>query len=175
MAKKFKRITDPNIAQKSLATCNEKYRRNIRRNILSCMQQAMYYPQLRLSAVLQKLIPEAEVSHLINILVQKSDTLTNVTRKIIKYDLCVNVRTLFAIRNLFNIKDKDTEILDIIGKLNNIEVRHLIDIMIPVRHLLPDGSKIVNSIPTRTAAGRYRVVDRTKNKKVLNAEDILKA
>ena len=154
MAKKFKRITDPNIAQKSLATCNEKYRRNI----LSCMQQAMYYPQLRLSAVLQKLIPEAEVSHLINILVQKSDTLTK-----------------FAIRNLFNIKDKDTEILDIIGKLNNIEVRHLIDIMIPVRHLLPDGSKIVNSIPTRTAAGRYRVVDRTKNKKVLNAEDILKA
>ena len=171
MARKFKRITDPNIATKSLATCNEKYRRNI----LSCMQQAMYYTHLRLSAVLQKLIPEAEVSHLIDILVQQSDTLTNVTRKIIKYDLCVNVRTLFAIRNLFNIKDKDTEILDIIGKLNNIEVRHLIDIMIPVRHLLPDGSKIVNSIPTRTAAGRYRVADRTKNKKVPNAEDILKA
>ena len=105
MAKKFKRITDPNIAQKSLATCNEKYRRNI----LSCMQQAMYYPQLRLSAVLQKLIPEAEVSHLINILVQKSDTLTNVTRKIIKYDLCVNVRTLFAIRNLFNIKIRNSQ------------------------------------------------------------------
>ena len=106
MARKFKRITDPNIATKSLATCNEKYRSNI----LSCMQQAMYYPHLRLSAVLQKLIPEAEVSHLIDILVQQSDTLTNVTRKIIKYDLCVNVRTLFAIRNLFNIKDKDTEI-----------------------------------------------------------------
>ena len=66
------------------------------------------YPHLRLSAVLQKLIPEAEVSHLIDILVQQSDTLTNVTRKIIKYDLCVNVRTLFAIRNLFNLKDKDT-------------------------------------------------------------------
>ena len=47
MARKFKRITDPNIATKSLATCNEKYRRNI----LSCMQQAMYYPHLRLSAV----------------------------------------------------------------------------------------------------------------------------
>ena len=134
----------------------------------------MYYPHLRLSAVLQKLIPEAEVSHLIDILVQQSDTLTNVTRKIIKYDLCVNVRTLFAIRNLFNLKDKDTEILDIIGKLNNIEVRHLIDIMIPVRHLLPDGSKIVNSIPTRTAAGRYRVADRTKTKDT-DAEDILKA
>ena len=100
MARKFKRITDPNIATKSLATCNEKYRSNI----LSCMQQAMYYPHLRLSAVLQKLIPEAEVSHLIDILVQQSDTLTNVTRKIIKYDLCVNVRTLFAIRNLFNIR-----------------------------------------------------------------------
>ena len=160
MARKFKRITDPNIATKSLATCNEKYRSNI----LSCMQQAMYYPHLRLSAVLQKLIPEAEVSHLIDILVQQSDTLTNVTRKIIKYDLCVNVRTLFAIRNLFNIKDKDTEILDIIGKLNNIEVRHL----------LPDGSKIVNARPTRTAAGRYRVADRKKTKDT-DAEDILKA
>ena len=155
MARKFKRITDPNIATKSLATCNEKYRSNI----LSCMQQAMYYPHLRLSAVLQKLIPEAEVSHLIDILVQQSDT---------------NVRTLFAIRNLFNIKDKDTEILDIIGKLNNIEVRHLIDIMIPVRHLLPDGSKIVNARPTRTAAGRYRVADRKKTKDT-DAEDILKA
>ena len=166
MARTFKRITDPNIATKSLATCNEKYRRNI----LSCMQQAMYYPHLRLSAVLQKLIPEAEVSHLIDILVQQSDTLTNVTRK-----LCVNVRTLFAIRNLFNLKDKDTEILDIIGKLNNIEVRHLIDIMIPVRHLLPDGSKIVNSIPTRTAAGRYRVADKNKKPKDTDAEDILKA
>ena len=148
MARKFKRITDPNIATKSLATCNEKYRSNI----LSCMQQAMYYPHLRLSAVLQKLIPEAEVSHLIDILVQQSDTLTNVTRKIIKYDLCV----------------------DIIGKLNNIEVRHLIDIMIPVRHLLPDGSKIVNARPTRTAAGRYRVADRKKTKDT-DAEDILKA
>ena len=142
MARKFKRITDPNIATKSLATCNEKYRSNI----LSCMQQAMYYPHLRLSAVLQKLIPEAEVSHLIDILVQQSDTLTNVTRKII----------------------------DIIGKLNNIEVRHLIDIMIPVRHLLPDGSKIVNARPTRTAAGRYRVADRKKTKDT-DAEDILKA
>ena len=130
---------------------------------------------MRLSAVLQKLIPEAEVSHLIDILVQKSDTLTNVTRKIIKYDLCVNVRALFAIRNLFNLKDKDTEILDIIGKLNHIEVRHLIDIMIPVRHLTPDGSKAVNAIPTRTAAGRYRVADKNKKPKDTDAEDILKA
>ena len=48
--------------------------------------------------------------------------------------------------------------------------------MIPVRHLTPDGSMTVNAIPTRTAAGRYRVADRNKNKpKETDAEDILKA
>ena len=106
----IKRITTPEAIEQALSVCSEHYRNLIIRRI----SNAAKYPALRLSSVLHFLIPHIEVDTLIKELTADSTHLTNSVRRTIKYDLMVNHRTLFKLKDFFKLYDntsKDSIIL----------------------------------------------------------------
>ena len=148
----MKRLTQFNDAKKALATSSEHYRKFI----LTAISRAMKAPDLRLSRVLQRLMPNTELESLIKKLTS-SRHLTNTVRRIIKYDLMVNARTLFKLKDVFNLTDSTSKatLLSIMEQLNYIDYRKKKAEMIPVRHLIPSAKRLIDTTPTNTAQKNY--------------------
>lgn len=146
----IKRLNTANDAKKALATSSESYRKRILKSIIL----AERFPTLRLSAVLKTLMPYAELESLINTLT--TARLTNTVRRIIKYDLMVNARTLFTLKHVFDMTDSDTTLLSIMEQLNYIDYRKKKAEMIPVRHLIPSAKRLIDTTPTSTAQKNYK-------------------
>ena len=148
----MKRLTAFNDVKQALATSSEHYRKFI----LTAISRAMKAPDLRLSRVLQRLMPNAELESLINKLTS-SRHLTNTVRRTIKYDLMVNARTLFKLKNVFNLTDSTSKatLLSIMEQLNYIDYRKKKAEMIPVRHLIPSAKRLIDTTPTSTAQKNY--------------------
>ena len=148
----IKRLNTTNDAKKALAASSESYRKRILKSILL----AEKFPALRLSAVLKTLMPYAELESLINTLT--TARLTNTVRRIIKYDLMVNARTLFTLKHVFDMtdSDSDTQLLSIMEQLNYIDYRKKKAEMIPVRHLIPSAKRLIDTTPTNTAQKNYK-------------------
>lgn len=148
----IKRLNTTNDAKKALATSSESYRKRILKSIIL----AERFPTLRLSAVLKTLMPYAELESLINTLT--TARLTNTVRRIIKYDLMVNARTLFTLKHVFDMtdSDSDTTLLSIMEQLNYIDYRKKKAEMIPVRHLIPSAKRLIDTTPTSTAQKNYK-------------------
>lgn len=147
----IKRLNTTNDVKKALATSSESYRKRILKSIIL----AERFPTLRLSAVLKTLMPYAELESLINTLT--TARLTNTVRRIIKYDLMVNARTLFTLKHVFDMtdSDSDTQLLSIMEQLNYIDYRKKKAEMIPVRHLIPSAKRLIDTTPTSTAQKNY--------------------
>lgn len=148
----MKRLTAFNDVKQALATSSEHYRKFI----LTAISRAMKAPDLRLSRVLQRLMPNAELESLINKLTS-SRHLTNTVRRTIKYDLMVNARTLFKLKDVFNLTDSTSKatLLSIMEQLNYIDYRKKKAEMIPVRHLIPSAKRLIDTTPTNTAQKNY--------------------
>jgi hypothetical protein len=148
----MKRLTAFNDVKQALATSSEHYRKFI----LTAISRAMKAPDLRLSRVLQRLMPNTELESLINKLTS-SRHLTNTVRRTIKYDLMVNARTLFKLKNVFNLTDSTSKatLLSIMEQLNYIDYRKKKAEMIPVRHLIPSAKRLIDTTPTNTAQKNY--------------------
>ena len=148
----IKRLNTTNDVKKALATSSESYRKRI----LKAISRAEKFPALRLSAVLKTLMPYAELESLINTLT--TARLTNTVRRIIKYDLMVNARTLFTLKHVFDMtdSDSDTQLLSIMEQLNYIDYRKKKAEMIPVRHLIPSAKRLIDTTPTSTAQKNYK-------------------
>ena len=148
----MKRLTAFNDVKQALATSSEHYRKFI----LNAISRAMKAPDLRLSRVLQRLMPNAELESLIKKLTS-SRHLTNTVRRIIKYDLMVNARTLFKLKDVFNLTDSTSKatLLSIMEQLNYIDYRKKKAEMIPVRHLIPSAKRLIDTTPTNTAQKNY--------------------
>lgn len=148
----MKRLTAFNDVKKALATSSEHYRNFI----LTAISRAMKAPDLRLSRVLQRLMPNTELESLINKLTS-SRHLTNTVRRTIKYDLMVNARTLFKLKDVFNLTDSTSKatLLSIMEQLNYIDYRKKKAEMIPVRHLIPSAKRLIDTTPTNTAQKNY--------------------
>lgn len=148
----MKRLTAFNDVKKALATSSEHYRNFI----LTAISRAMKAPDLRLSRVLQRLMPNTELESLINKLTS-SRHLTNTVRRTIKYDLMVNARTLFKLKDVFNLTDSTSKatLLSIMEQLNYIDYRKKKAEMIPVRHLIPSAKRLIDTTPTSTAQKNY--------------------
>ena len=148
----MKRLTQFNDVKQALATSSEHYRKFI----LTAISRAMKAPDLRLSRVLQRLMPNAELESLINKLTS-SRHLTNTVRRTIKYDLMVNARTLFKLKDVFNLTDSTSKatLLSIMEQLNYIDYRKKKAEMIPVRHLIPSAKRLIDTTPTNTAQKNY--------------------
>lgn len=148
----MKRLTQFNDVKQALATSSEHYRNFI----LTAISRAMKAPDLRLSRVLQRLMPNAELESLINKLTS-SRHLTNTVRRTIKYDLMVNARTLFKLKDVFNLTDSTSKatLLSIMEQLNYIDYRKKKAEMIPVRHLIPSAKRLIDTTPTNTAQKNY--------------------
>ena len=148
----MKRLTAFNDVKQALATSSEHYRKFI----LNAISRAMKAPDLRLSRVLQRLMPNAELESLIKKLTS-SRHLTNTVRRIIKYDLMVNARTLFKLKDVFNLTDSTSKatLLSIMEQLNYIDYRKKKAEMIPVRHLIPSAKRLIYTTPTSTAQKNY--------------------
>ena len=149
----MKRLTAFNDVKKALATSSEHYRNFI----LTAISRAMKAPDLRLSRVLQRLMPNTELESLINKLTS-SRHLTNTVRRTIKYDLMVNARTLFKLKDVFNLTDSTSKatLLSIMEQLNYIDYRKKKAEMIPVRHLIPSAKRLIDTTPTSTAQKNYK-------------------
>lgn len=149
----IKRIITPDDVKHALATSTDRYRKLIIRAI----SRAEKFPTLRLSAVLKHLIPTAELEFLINKLTS-SKKLTNTVRRTIKYDLLVNARTLFKLKDVFNMTDSTStaKLLSIMEQLNHIDYRKKKAEMIPVRHLIPSAKRLIDTTPTSTAQKNYK-------------------
>lgn len=149
----IKRLNTTNDAKKALATSSERYRKFI----LNALSRAMKAPDLRLSRVLQRLIPNTELESLINKLTSNKH-LTNTVRRIIKYDLMVNARILFKLKDVFNLTDSTSKetLLSIMEQLNYIDYRKKKAEMIPVRHLIPSAKRLIDTTPTSTAQKNYK-------------------
>ena len=148
----MKRLTAFNDVKQALATSSEHYRKFI----LNAISRAMKAPDLRLSRVLQRLMPNTELESLIKKLTS-SRHLTNTVRRIIKYDLMVNARTLFKLKDVFNLTDSTSKatLLSIMEQLNYIDYRKKKAEMIPVRHLIPSAKRLIDTTPTNTAQKNY--------------------
>lgn len=148
----MKRLTAFNDVKQALATSSEHYRKFI----LTAISRAMKAPDLRLSRVLQRLMPNTELESLINKLTS-SRHLTNTVRRTIKYDLMVNARTLFKLKDVFNMTDSTStaKLLSIMEQLNYIDYRKKKAEMIPVRHLIPSAKRLIDTTPTSTAQKNY--------------------
>ena len=148
----MKRLTAFNDVKQALATSSEHYRKFI----LTAISRAMKAPDLRLSRVLQRLMPNTELESLINKLTS-SRHLTNTVRRTIKYDLMVNARTLFKLKDVFNLTDSTSKatLLSIMEQLNYIDYRKKKAEMIPVRHLIPSAKRLIDTTPTNTAQKNY--------------------
>lgn len=148
----MKRLTAFNDVKKALATSSEHYRNFI----LTAISRAMKAPDLRLSRVLQRLMPNTDLESLINKLTS-SRHLTNTVRRTIKYDLMVNARTLFKLKDVFNLTDSTSKatLLSIMEQLNYIDYRKKKAEMIPVRHLIPSAKRLIDTTPTSTAQKNY--------------------
>ena len=148
----MKRLTAFNDVKQALATSSEHYRKFI----LTAISRAMKAPDLRLSRVLQRLMPNTELESLINKLTS-SRHLTNTVRRTIKYDLMVNARTLFKLKDVFNLTDSTSKatLLSIMEQLNYIDYRKKKAEMIPVRHLIPSAKRLIDTTPTSTAQKNY--------------------
>ena len=148
----MKRLTQFNDVKQALATSSEHYRKFI----LNAISRAMKAPDLRLSRVLQRLMPNTELESLINKLTS-SRHLTNTVRRTIKYDLMVNARTLFKLKDVFNLTDSTSKatLLSIMEQLNYIDYRKKKAEMIPVRHLIPSAKRLIDTTPTNTAQKNY--------------------
>jgi hypothetical protein len=148
----MKRLTAFNDVKQALATSSEHYRKFI----LNALSRAMKAPDLRLSRVLQRLMPNTELESLIKKLTS-SRHLTNTVRRIIKYDLMVNARTLFKLKDVFNLTDSTSKetLLSIMEQLNYIDYRKKKAEMIPVRHLIPSAKRLIDTTPTNTAQKNY--------------------
>lgn len=148
----MKRLTAFNDVKQALATSSEHYRKFI----LNAISRAMKAPDLRLSRVLQRLMPNTELEFLIKKLTS-SRHLTNTVRRIIKYDLMVNARTLFKLKDVFNLTDSTSKatLLSIMEQLNYIDYRKKKAEMIPVRHLIPSAKRLIDTTPTSTAQKNY--------------------
>jgi len=148
----MKRLTAFNDVKQALATSSEHYRKFI----LTAISRAMKAPDLRLSRVLQRLMPNAELESLINKLTSNKH-LTNTVRRTIKYDLMVNARTLFKLKDVFNLTDSTSKatLLSIMEQLNYIDYRKKKAEMIPVRHLIPSAKRLIDTTPTSTAQKNY--------------------
>ena len=149
----MKRLTAFNDVKQALATSSEHYRKFI----LNAISRAMKAPDLRLSRVLQRLMPNTELESLIKKLTS-SRHLTNTVRRIIKYDLMVNARTLFKLKDVFNLTDSTSKatLLSIMEQLNYIDYRKKKAEMIPVRHLIPSAKRLIDTTPTNTAQKNYK-------------------
>ena len=149
----MKRLTKFNDVKQALATSSERYRKFI----LKAISRAEKFPALRLSAVLQALLPTAELESLINKLTSNKH-LTNTVRRTIKYDLMVNARTLFKLKDVFNLTDSTSKatLLSIMEQLNYIDYRKKKAEMIPVRHLIPSAKRLIDTTPTNTAQKNYK-------------------
>ena len=149
----MKRLTQFNDVKQALATSSEHYRKFI----LTAISRAMKAPDLRLSRVLQRLMPNTELESLINKLTS-SRHLTNTVRRTIKYDLMVNARTLFKLKDVFNLTDSTSKatLLSIMEQLNYIDYRKKKAEMIPVRHLIPSAKRLIDTTPTSTAQKNYK-------------------
>lgn len=149
----MKRLTQFNDVKQALATSSEHYRKFI----LNAISRAMKAPDLRLSRVLQRLMPNTELESLIKKLTS-SRHLTNTVRRIIKYDLMVNARTLFKLKDVFNLTDSTSKatLLSIMEQLNYIDYRKKKAEMIPVRHLIPSAKRLIDTTPTTTAQKNYK-------------------
>ena len=149
----MKRLTQFNDVKQALATSSEHYRKFI----LTAISRAMKAPDLRLSRVLQRLMPNTELESLINKLTS-SRHLTNTVRRTIKYDLMVNARTLFKLKDVFNLTDSTSKatLLSIMEQLNYIDYRKKKAEMIPVRHLIPSAKRLIDTTPTNTAQKNYK-------------------
>jgi hypothetical protein len=149
----IKRLTKPEAIEQALSVCSEHYRNLIIRRI----SNAAKHPALRLSSVLHFLIPHVEVDTLIKELTADSTHLTNTVRRTIKYDLIVNHRTLFKIKDFFNLYDNTSisRLLAIMEKLNHIDYKQNKADMIPVHHLVPDPTFLTDTTPTKTAQKHY--------------------
>ena len=148
----MKRLTAFNDVKQALATSSEHYRKFI----LTAISRAMKAPDLRLSRVLQRLMPNTELESLIKKLTS-SRHLTNTVRRTIKYDLMVNARTLFKLKDFFNLTDSTSKatLLSIMEQLNYIDYRKKKAEMIPVRHLIPSTKRLIDTTPTSTAQKNY--------------------
>lgn len=148
----MKRLTQFNDVKQALATSSEHYRKFI----LTAISRAMKAPDLRLSRVLQRLMPNTDLESLINKLTS-SRHLTNTVRRTIKYDLMVNARTLFKLKDVFNLTDSTSKatLLSIMEQLNYIDYRKKKAEMIPVRHLIPSAKRLIDTTPTNTAQKNY--------------------
>ena len=148
----MKRLTAFNDVKQALATSSEHYRKFI----LTAISRAMKAPDLRLSRVLQRLMPNTELESLIKKLTS-SRHLTNTVRRTIKYDLMVNARTLFKLKDVFNLTDSTSKatLLSIMEQLNYIDYRKKKAEMIPVRHLIPSAKRLIDTTPTSTAQKNY--------------------
>jgi hypothetical protein len=148
----MKRLTQFNDVKQALATSSEHYRKFI----LTAISRAMKAPDLRLSRVLQRLMPNTELESLINKLTSNKH-LTNTVRRTIKYDLMVNARTLFKLKDVFNLTDSTSKatLLSIMEQLNYIDYRKKKAEMIPVRHLIPSTKRLIDTTPTSTAQKNY--------------------
>jgi hypothetical protein len=148
----MKRLTAFNDVKQALATSSEHYRKFI----LTAISRAMKAPDLRLSRVLQRLMPNTDLESLINKLTS-SRHLTNTVRRTIKYDLMVNARTLFKLKDVFNLTDSTSKatLLSIMEQLNYIDYRKKKAEMIPVRHLIPSAKRLIDTTPTNTAQKNY--------------------
>ena len=149
----IKRLNTTNDVKKALATSSEHYRNFI----LTAISRAEKFPALRLSAVLQALLPNTELESLINKLTSNKH-LTNTVRRTIKYDLMVNARTLFKLKDVFNMTDSTStaKLLSIMEQLNCIDYRKKKAEMIPVRHLIPSAKRLIDTTPTSTAQKNYK-------------------
>ena len=149
----MKRLTQFNDVKQALATSSEHYRKFI----LTAISRAMKAPDVRLSRVLQRLMPNTELESLINKLTS-SRHLTNTVRRTIKYDLMVNARTLFKLKDVFNLTDSTSKatLLSIMEQLNYIDYRKKKAEMIPVRHLIPSAKRLIDTTPTSTAQKNYK-------------------
>ena len=149
----MKRLTAFNDVKQALATSSEHYRKFI----LTAISRAMKAPDLRLSRVLQRLMPNTDLESLINKLTS-SRHLTNTVRRTIKYDLMVNARTLFKLKDVFNLTDSTSKatLLSIMEQLNYIDYRKKKAEMIPVRHLIPSAKRLIDTTPTSTAQKNYK-------------------
>lgn len=149
----IKRITTPEAIEQALSVCSEHYRNLITRRISNAAQ----HPALRLSSVLHFLIPHVEVDTLIKELTADSTHLTNSVRRTIKYDLMVNHRTLFKLKDFFKLYDNTSKdrLLAIMENLNHIDYKQNKADMIPVHHLVPDPTFLTDTTPTKTAQKHY--------------------
>ena len=130
----MKRLTAFNDVKQALATSSEHYRKFI----LNAISRAMKAPDLRLSRVLQRLMPNTELESLIKKLTS-SRHLTN------------------TVKDVFNLTDSTSKatLLSIMEQLNYIDYRKKKAEMIPVRHLIPSAKRLIDTTPTSTAQKNY--------------------